>query len=74
MEKYELICKIGEGTFGEVYKAKRLADGAVVALKKLRIRRPEHGLPKLVLREIKALQYIRHPNVYDAISFIPSSQ
>lgn len=62
-EGYELICKIGEGTFGEVYKARRVRDGVSVALKKLRIRRAQHGLPQIVLREIKALQHIRHANV-----------
>ncbi len=33
--------QVGEGTFGDVFKAKHLETGRVVALKKIRIRRLE---------------------------------
>ena len=33
LEGYELLAKIGEGTYGDVYKAKRIADGKICAIK-----------------------------------------
>ena len=37
MENYEKIEKIGEGTYGKVYKAKDKTTGKLVALKKTRL-------------------------------------
>ena len=36
-DKYRFIEKLGSGTQGNVYKAERLSDGLIVAIKKLRI-------------------------------------
>lgn len=36
-ENYEKIEKIGEGTYGKVYKAKDKTNGRIVALKKTRL-------------------------------------
>ena len=33
MENYELIKQVGEGSFGQVFKARRKCDGATVAFK-----------------------------------------
>jgi serine/threonine protein kinase len=35
--KYEKMEKIGEGTYGSVYRAKNLQDGSFVAIKKIKI-------------------------------------
>lgn len=40
---YEKIRRIGEGTFGVVYKARERSTGEVVALKKLRMERERDG-------------------------------
>lgn len=71
MERYENLGKIGEGAFGEVFKGKRLQDGVLVALKKVRIRNPEEGIPKNLMREMKALQRIDHPNVVTLFDHFP---
>lgn len=46
MENYEKIEKIGEGTYGKVYKARDKTTGKLVALKKTRLEvswlRPHH--------------------------------
>jgi CTD kinase subunit alpha len=61
--RYRIVEEIGEGTFGHVYRAIRIEDGALVVLKKILIRRPDHGLPKAVLREINAYQRVQHGHV-----------
>ena len=37
MEQYEKLEKIGEGTYGKVYKARERNTGKLVALKKTRL-------------------------------------
>jgi len=37
MEQFKKLEKIGEGTYGVVYKAKNIKTGALVALKKIRL-------------------------------------
>ena len=39
LEAYKRLEKIGEGTYGIVYKAKHLPTGKMVALKKIRLDR-----------------------------------
>lgn len=36
-DRYERISKLGEGTYGKVYKAKDTETGQIVALKKCRL-------------------------------------
>lgn len=58
MEKYEKLEKVGEGTYGKVYKAKEKASGQLVALKKTRLEMDEEGIPPTALREISLLQML----------------
>lgn len=43
MDRYEKLGKIGEGTYGVVYKAKELDTGLMIALKKIRLEQEEEG-------------------------------
>jgi len=70
-EGFQQLGKIGEGTFGVVLRAKRIDTGEVVALKKVRLRRLEDGIPKMVMREIQTLQHLQHPNVMRLHEVIP---
>ena len=42
--------RIGEGTYGVVYRAKDRASGEIVALKKVRMDRERDGMPVTALR------------------------
>ncbi|CCO27626.1 hypothetical protein BN14_01611 [Rhizoctonia solani AG-1 IB] len=62
--EYQIICQVGEGTFGKVYKARSLANpDARVALKRIRMEGEKDGFPVTAMREIKLLQSLRHENV-----------
>jgi len=37
MQSFETIAKVGEGAFASVYKVKRMEDGQVYAMKKIKI-------------------------------------
>uniref|UniRef100_A0A4W4DT22 Cell division control protein 2 homolog n=1 Tax=Electrophorus electricus TaxID=8005 RepID=A0A4W4DT22_ELEEL len=63
MEDYVKIEKIGEGTYGVVYKGKHKSTGQVVALKKIRLESEEEGVPSTAVREISLLKELQHPNV-----------
>ncbi|XP_021767589.1 cell division control protein 2 homolog C [Chenopodium quinoa] len=58
MDKYEKLEKVGEGTYGKVYKAKEKTTGQLVALKKTRLEMDEEGVPPTALREVSLLQML----------------
>ncbi|KXJ88537.1 cell division control protein 2 [Microdochium bolleyi] len=64
MENYQKLEKIGEGTYGVVYKARDLANsGRIVALKKIRLEAEDEGVPSTAIREISLLKEMRDPNI-----------
>ncbi|EDN06506.1 hypothetical protein HCAG_03109 [Histoplasma mississippiense (nom. inval.)] len=63
IREFEFLGKLGEGTFGEVYKARSKRSGAIVALKKILMHNEKDGFPITALREIKLLKMLSHPNV-----------
>jgi len=60
VDKYEKLEKVGEGTYGKVYKAQDKATGQLVALKKTRLEMDEEGIPPTALREISLLNLLSH--------------
>lgn len=60
---YELLGKLGEGTFGEVHRARLRKTGALVALKKIIMHHEKDGFPITALREIKLLKLLSHKNI-----------
>jgi cell division cycle 2-like protein len=63
VDNYERLNHIEEGSYGLVSRAKDLATGEIVALKKLKIDNAPDGFPVTGLREIQTLQRARHVNV-----------
>jgi cyclin-dependent kinase len=63
MERYQKMEKIGEGTYGVVYKAKDRVTGEIVALKKIRLEAEDEGIPSTAIREISLLKELQHPNI-----------
>ncbi|XP_076455859.1 cyclin-dependent kinase 2-like [Babylonia areolata] len=73
MDNFEKVEKIGEGTYGVVYKAKDLSRPRqttrgplsydLVALKKIRLDSESEGVPSTAIREISLLKELDHHNV-----------
>ncbi|GAB2300486.1 Cell division control protein 2 D [Dionaea muscipula] len=64
MEAFEKLEKVGEGTYGKVYRARERATGKIVALKKTRLHEDEEGVPPTTLREVSLLRMLsRDPHV-----------
>lgn len=57
------IEKIGEGTYGVVYKGRHKVTQQIVAMKKIRLESEEEGVPSTAIREISLLKELQHPNV-----------
>ncbi|KAA0063637.1 putative serine/threonine-protein kinase [Cucumis melo var. makuwa] len=62
-DTFEKIDKIGQGTYSNVYKAKDILTGKVVALKKVRFDNLEPESVRFMAREILILRRLDHPNV-----------
>ncbi|CAD6235157.1 GSCOCG00007837001-RA-CDS [Cotesia congregata] len=65
--KYQKISKVGQGTFGEVFKARDTTDAKIVAMKKIIIEDQTEGFPITALREIRIFQSLKHENVVKLI-------
>ena len=63
IKDYEVIRPIGKGKFATVYRAKRLSDGEVVALKKIAVDVVDEKSREKCLKEVKLLQSLDHPNI-----------
>lgn len=59
--KYEILDRIGNGAFGQVYKVKEKDSKRKYAAKTIRI--GPNGIPENPFREMKAMQELQHPHV-----------
>lgn len=67
---YDRLEKIGEGTYGVVYKGKDRKTGDFVAIKKIRLETEDEGVPSTAIREISLLKEMRHENVVRLIDLV----
>ena len=63
--KYEVLHKIGEGTYGMVYDAVDKVSKRRVAIKDIILEDGGTGIPSTAIREIGLLKKLRHPNIVE---------
>ena len=63
LEDFQKIEKIGEGTYGVVFKGRNLKTDEIVAMKKIRLESEDEGVPSTAIREISLLKELQHPNI-----------
>ena len=61
--KLTLNLVTGEGSFSEVYKVKRKSDGAIYAMKKVKMGKLAPKEKENALNEVRILASVNHPNV-----------
>ncbi|EPB85650.1 CMGC/CDK/CDC2 protein kinase [Mucor circinelloides 1006PhL] len=66
---YQKLSKIGEGTYGVVFKARQKDSNKLVALKKVRLNLHE-GVPTTTIREVAILKEMNHENIVKLVDMI----
>ncbi|KAI0052810.1 Pkinase-domain-containing protein [Auriscalpium vulgare] len=74
MERYAKIEKVGEGTYGVVYKARDVGTNQVVALKKIRLEAEDEGVPSTAIREISLLKELKDDNIVRLLDIVHADQ
>ena len=74
VDTFEMVAQIGEGTYGQVYKAKDKATSEMVALKKVRLENEKEGFPITAVREIKILRQLNHRNIVNLKEIVTDKQ
>ncbi|XP_038634861.1 cyclin-dependent kinase 12 [Scyliorhinus canicula] len=74
VDKFDIIGITGEGTYGQVYKAKDKDTGEMVALKKVRLDNEKEGFPITAIREIKILRQLTHTSVVNMKEIVTDKQ
>ncbi|KAK9892869.1 hypothetical protein WA026_022549 [Henosepilachna vigintioctopunctata] len=74
VDMFEVIAQIGEGTYGQVYKAKDINADELVALKKVRLENEKEGFPITAVREIKILRQLNHKNIVNLREIVTDKQ
>lgn len=63
LSKYRRLSKLGEGTYGIVYKAENTSTKQIVAIKQIFIDDDDEGVPSTAIREISLLKELKHDNI-----------
>lgn len=61
--RFKVEQKLGEGTYGTVYKCLDVLKNEVVAVKKIKFHYKNEGIPATSIREIGILRALNHPNL-----------
>ncbi|XP_054259607.1 cyclin-dependent kinase-like 4 isoform X2 [Macrosteles quadrilineatus] len=67
MERYEKLGKLGEGSYGMVFKCRNRETGQIVAIKKFVESEDDPLIRKIALREIRLLKSLKHPNLVNLL-------
>uniref|UniRef100_A0AC35UDU1 Protein kinase domain-containing protein n=1 Tax=Rhabditophanes sp. KR3021 TaxID=114890 RepID=A0AC35UDU1_9BILA len=63
MERYERLTKVGEGSYGVVYRCRHRETGLIVAIKKFTESEDDPAIKKIAMREVRMLKQLKHPNL-----------
>ncbi|XP_026327198.1 cyclin-dependent kinase 12 isoform X2 [Hyposmocoma kahamanoa] len=74
VDGFQVITQIGEGTYGQVYKARDKNTSQLVALKKVRLENEKEGFPITAVREIKILRQLNHKNIVNLREIVTDKQ
>ncbi|GAB6033576.1 Cyclin-dependent kinase 12 [Chamberlinius hualienensis] len=74
VDVFDILSQIGEGTYGQVYKARDKHTDELVALKKVRLENEKEGFPITAVREIKILRQLDHPNIVNLKEIVTDKQ
>jgi len=74
MDRYAKIEKVGEGTYGVVYKARDTGTNQIVALKKIRLEAEDEGVPSTAIREISLLKELKDDNIVKLLDIVHADQ
>ena len=61
--QFQAVERLGKGTYGTVYKARKKSDNKFYAIKKIKNELDNEGIPSTALREIAILKKMKNPNV-----------
>uniref|UniRef100_A0A8C9ESX3 cyclin-dependent kinase n=1 Tax=Pavo cristatus TaxID=9049 RepID=A0A8C9ESX3_PAVCR len=67
MERYEKLGKVGEGSYGVVFKCRNRETGQIVAIKKFLESEEDPVIRKIALREVRMLKQLKHPNLVNLL-------
>eukprot|EP00826_Nyctotherus_ovalis_P060750 TRINITY_DN8557_c0_g1_i7.p1 TRINITY_DN8557_c0_g1~~TRINITY_DN8557_c0_g1_i7.p1 ORF type:complete len:144 (+),score=28.59 TRINITY_DN8557_c0_g1_i7:76-507(+) len=67
--RYEVDTKIGEGSYSTIYRGVNTRTGALVALKNMRIKKYEAGLPPDVVRELECNKLLKSDYVLELLDY-----
>lgn len=73
-KRFHILEKIGEGTYGVVYKAIDKKTNQVIALKMVKTEKPEEGISSITLREICTLRELDHPSIIKLLEILHGEQ
>ncbi|KAH8105342.1 Pkinase-domain-containing protein [Cristinia sonorae] len=74
MDRYSKIEKVGECTYGVVYKARDVTTNEVVALKKIRLEAEDEGVPSTAIREISLLKELKDDHIVRLLDIVHADQ
>lgn len=67
---FDKLNRLGEGTYGVVYRARDRHTGDIVALKQVRMEVEKDGIPLTSIREIQLLKSVKHPNIVQLLDVV----
>lgn len=63
INRFHCLEKLGQGTYGAVFKARELSTGQIVAIKRMLITSEDVGISATALREVCLLKELKHENI-----------